>query len=237
MPDAATILPSAAVFPPPGVRHVVFDVVGTLVEPSPPVPAAYALAAARRGIEVSPDEVRPRFSAAWRRQEEIDSAAVAPFVTSRSRELERWRSIVHDVFADRAGAAVREALFDDLWDHFARPDAWRPLEPGARLVRRALDAGCGVALASNFDERLVPLAAVLEPLTLATDVFASSEIGWRKPAREFFRVIEDRLGRKPHELALVGDDARLDVAAARAAGWHGLSPDDPCCGRVPGGLV
>ena len=59
-----------------------------------------------------------------------------------------------------------------------------------------------------------------EPLTLAEHVFASSELGWRKPSAEFFRAVERRLGRKPHELLLVGDDPELDVAAARRAGWH-----------------
>jgi FMN phosphatase YigB (HAD superfamily) len=117
---------------------------------------------------------------------------------------------------------VRELVFLDLWDHFADPGAWRALDAGTRLVEAALDAGCGVALASNFDERLLAIAGRVDPLCRAAHVFASSELGWRKPAAEFFRAVERRLGAVAGELLLVGDDPRLDVAAARAVGWRSL---------------
>jgi len=224
MPDVILESPPLPVpFPPPGVRTVVFDVVGTLVEPWPTVPVAYELAARRQGIECSAEVLRGRFSAAWRRQEAIDAAAIPPYATSRAREVERWRGIVHDVFADAAGERAREGVFADLWRHFADPGAWRPLQQGQRLVEEALEAGCGVALASNFDERLLAIAGAVDPLRLATHVFASSELGWRKPAAAFFRAVEARLGATSDELLLVGDDPRLDVAAARSAGWRSLA--------------
>ena len=75
-------------------------------------------------------------------------------------------------------------------------------------------------VASNFDERLVPLAGQVEPLVGIDQVFASSELGWRKPAAGFFQAVEARLNRRPGELLLIGDDPRLDIAAARAAGWR-----------------
>ena len=89
-------------------------------------------------------------------------------------------------------------------------------------MRLAIDAGVTVALASNFDERLLAIAERLEPLSWVPHVFASSEIGWRKPAPEFFRWIERRLGCGPAAVLLVGDDPELDVAAARRAGWRSL---------------
>jgi putative hydrolase of the HAD superfamily len=210
---------TAVPFPPPGVRIVVFDVVGTLVEPQPAVAVAYQRIAARHGVERSPEEIERLFKTAWRRQEAFDAAATPAHATSRRRERERWRSIVGDVFP---GAAAAEAIFSDLWDHFGDPSAWRPLGHGSDLLRQALDAGATVALASNFDERLLAIADRVEPLSLARHVFASSEIGWRKPAPEFFRCIESRLDCCPHELVLVGDDPELDIAAGRRAGWHVL---------------
>lgn len=224
MPDVVLEPPSLAVpFPPPEVRVVVFDVVGTLVEPWPTVPVAYQRAARRQGIECSAEDLRGRFAAAWQRQEAIDAAAIPPYATSRTREVERWRGIVHEVFAAEAPDGVREAVFADLWGHFADPGSWRPLQQGQRLVQAALDAGCGVALASNFDERLMAIAGAVDPLRLATHVFASSELGWRKPAAAFFRAVEARLKATSGELLLVGDDLRLDVAAARSAGWRSLA--------------
>ena len=209
----------SSVFPPAGVGVVVFDVVGTLVEPSPSVAVAYQHAAARHGLVVDAAVIQQRFKKAWRRQEVIDAASTPPFATSRRREAERWRSIVEEVFEQAAPAGE---IFADLWDHFGRVEAWQPLAKGRDLVRLAIDAGATVALASNFDERLLAIAERLEPLSWVPHVFASSEIGWRKPAPEFFRWIERRLACGPAEMLLVGDDPELDVAAARRAGWRSL---------------
>jgi len=183
-------------FPPRGVRAAVFDVVGTLVEPWPPVAEVYATAGRSHGVELAPADVHARFRAAWRRQEELDGAAVPAFATSRSRERRRWRAIVDDVFG---AADAADAIFADLWDHFGRPEAWRPVPAGMELVRAAVDAGCVVALASNFDERLLAIAPEVEALAAAAFVFPSSEIGWRKPAVEFFRRVEQLLGMRSHE--------------------------------------
>ncbi len=204
-------------FPPQGVQTVVFDVVGTLVEPWPPVAEAYAAIGQRHGAVVAVPEIDRRFRQAWKRQELIDAAAVPAFTTSRSREADRWRSIVTDVFVEHGRTA---AIFAELWDHFGRPDSWRSLAAGSDLMREAIASGATVALASNFDERLLMIAPAVAPLAWAGHVFASSEIGWRKPAPEFFRWIENRLGVAPEDLLLVGDDPELDIAAATRAGWQ-----------------
>ncbi len=198
---------------------MVFDVVGTLVEPGPPVARIYRDTAAAHGVERDEEEIRRAFAAAWRRQEAIDAGATPAHATSRERERQRWEAIVADVFP---GVEAAPRIFADLWDHFGRPDAWRPLAEGEALVAATLAAGVEIALASNFDERLLAIAPVLPPLAAARHVFASSELGWRKPAVEFFRAVERRIGRRPGELLLVGDDPLLDLAAARAAGWQAL---------------
>jgi len=223
MPLSATAPSSPALesFPPAGVRGVVFDVVHTLVEPAPPVAAAYREAGLRHGVDVERSVIQARFRTAWRRQELLDAAAAPAFATSRQREASRWRAIVADVFGE-AGAdpAVGEAIFAELWEHFARPEAWRAIPAGRDLVRSARAAGLTVALASNFDERLLAIAPALAPLAGAGHVFPSSELGWRKPAPEFFRAVERRLDLAAAELLLVGDDPELDLAAGRRAGWH-----------------
>lgn len=212
---SATIRPAMVSLP--EVRAVVFDVVGTLVEPHPSVAVAYQRVAARHGVERGVVEIDGLFRTAWRKQEVIDAGAATPFATDRIRERDRWRGIVLDVFPDVPAAP---AIFDELWEHFGCPSAWRPTRHGPALVQQAIDAGLTVALASNFDERLLAIAGHVEPLSLVPHVFASSELGWRKPAAEFFRAVEKRLGFGPTELLLVGDDPELDLAAGRRAGWH-----------------
>lgn len=203
-----------------GIHTVVFDVVGTLIEPAPSVARAYQIAGRRQGVELAEAEIARRFSRAWARQEEADAASIPAFATSRQREHDRWRLIVEEVF-ERAPESAE--IFGELWEHFGRPAAWRPVPAGCRLLEAAREAGLDVAVASNFDERLKPLADLVEPLVGIDQVFASSELGWRKPAAEFFRAVERRLGRCPSDLLLIGDDPRLDLIAARAAGWRAVA--------------
>ena len=156
---AAADRPGSLPFPPPGVRAVVFDVVHTLAEPAPSVALAYSEAGCRHGIRLDPAVIEERFRIAWRRQELEDASARPAFATSRAREADRWRQIVADVFDD---APSSEAIFADLWDHFGKPTSWRAVPAGRQLLLAARAAGLPVALASNFDERLLSIAKAVE---------------------------------------------------------------------------
>ncbi len=202
-----------------GVDTVVFDVVGTLLAPAPSVSEAYKNSAAKCGLSVSAREISRRFSSAWERQESLDAQNKPAFSTSRSREYERWHQIVCDVFED---SPVADKIFDDLWLHFGKSSSWQPVEQGCRLLETVRESGVEVAVASNFDERLLVLAKQIEPLNGIGKIFASSELGWRKPAPQFFQAVEARLQKEPDQLLLVGDDPRLDIAAANAAGWKSM---------------
>ena len=202
-----------------GVDTVVFDVVGTLLEPAPSVSEAYKNSAAKCGLSLSAREISHRFSVAWEKQETLDAQNKPAFGTSRSREYERWQQIVCDVFEDSPAAGK---IFEDLWIHFGKPSSWQPVEQGCHLLETVRESGIDVAVASNFDERLLPLAKHIEPLISIEKIFASSELGWRKPAPQFFRAVESRLQKEPDQLLLVGDDPRLDIAAANAAGWKSM---------------
>ena len=202
-----------------GVDTVVFDVVGTLLEPAPSVSEAYKNSSEKFGVTLPSSEIAKRFAIAWEKQEFLDAQNNPAFSTSRSREYERWRQIVCDVFEDSPAA---DKIFDDLWLHFGKHSSWQPVEQGCRLLETVREFGVEVAVASNFDERLLPLAKHIEPLSSIEKIFASSELGWRKPAPQFFKAVESRLQKEPDQLLLVGDDPRLDIAAANAAGWKSM---------------
>ena len=201
------------------VDTVVFDVVGTLLEPAPSVSEAYKKSSEKFGVTLSSSEIAKRFSIAWEKQESLDAQNNPAFSTSRSREYERWQQIVCDVFEDSPATGN---IFEDLWIHFGKPSSWQPVEQGCRLLEAVRESGIDVAVASNFDERLLPLAKHVEPLISIEKIFASSELGWRKPAPQFFQAVESRLEKDPDQLLLVGDDPRLDIAAANAAGWKSM---------------
>ncbi len=203
------------------VEAVLFDAVGTLIEPDPPVAEAYLAAGRRFGSSLGPDEVLRRFRAAFARQEREDQTQHAG-KTDELRERRRWLSIVAEVFDDVADG---EPLFSALWRHFAEPSNWR-LCPGAGECWREL-AGRGLTLgiASNFDARLEAVCRGLAPLHDCGRLFISSRLGVRKPNPAFFAAIEAQLQIAPERLLLVGDDLTNDYQAARAAGWRSVLVD------------
>jgi putative hydrolase of the HAD superfamily len=213
---------------PPNVRAVFFDAVGTLLFPDPPAPVIYAEVARRHGLALSPTEVRERFVAAYRLEEDADVAR--EWVTSEARERDRWRRIVTETLE---GAADPEACYAHLFDHFARPEAWR-VSPDASDVFAALRArDLLLGLGSNYDDRLWSVLAGFPELAPLRDrVLISSAVGVRKPGAAFFREAARAAGCDVSDVLFVGDDLGNDYEGATAAGMpavlldpHGKHPE------------
>src|SRR5262249_15187774 len=93
------------------------------------------------------------------------------------------------------------------------------------LLADLYQRGWRQALASNFDRRL---RAVIEPMPIAghlETLVISSEIGWRKPAQEFFAQIAASLQLPPEAVWFVGDVRDTNYGAARRAGMRALLLD------------
>ena len=139
------------------VRFTVPDAVGTLLHPEPSAASVYAEIGQRFGSHYTQREIARRFGAAFRRQEAVDRAD--GWVTSAEREKRRWREIVGGVLSD---VNDPDGCFEALYEHFARPEAWR-LEPGADALFAILSSrGFRLGLASNYDELLHPVLDGLE---------------------------------------------------------------------------
>jgi putative hydrolase of the HAD superfamily len=196
------------------VGAIFFDAVGTLIHAEPAAPVVYAEVGRRFGSRRSPEVIAERFGLAFQKQEAIDRDA--GWVTSEERERRRWRAVVGDVLDDVADPL---GCFDVLYGHFARPESWR-CEPGAEAVFDELAArGIQLGLASNFDSRLHALVGGLRPLQLfSRHVVVSFELGFRKPAPEFFEALCERTCLAAAQVLHVGDDPGNDYAGAEAAG-------------------
>lgn len=200
------------------VRAVFFDAVGTVIHPAEPPARTYAKVAARHGIALDETEIARRFRAAFRAEEEHDRAA--GWVTSEEREVDRWRNIVAATLGDAR-------CFPELWDHFAKPEAWA-VDPGAAAVFDVLrDRGLVLGLASNFDRRLLRIVDSFRELTpLTPNVVVSSQVGYRKPSGDFFAEIVGILkGVMPESVVYVGDDLANDLRGAGAAGMRSILLD------------
>jgi len=172
------------------------------------VARTYTQHARAHGVRVDEDAVREGFRRAMARP--------WPGLRQAGDGRPFWRMVVHE-----ATGSEDPALFEDLYALFARPQAWR-VAPGALpSFDRLRAAGIGVAIASNWDDRLRPLLAALGILDRVDAAAISSEVGAEKPDPTLFLAACAALGVPPAEAVHVGDDPNRDVAGARAAGLRG----------------
>jgi putative hydrolase of the HAD superfamily len=175
----------------------------------------YASVGARHGSRLTAADIAPRFRTAFAREEAIDRDH--GLRTDEEREVRRWRDIVAAVFDEPTDLP---ACFEALFAHFARPEAWRSEPDAGPTLRELARRGYVLGMASNYDRRLRSVVAGLPELAPLTHLVISSEVGWRKPAREFFQAVCAAVGRTPGEIVFIGDDPANDYEGAVA---HGLS--------------
>lgn len=200
------------------IQGIVLDAVGTLIEPTPSVAVAYTQAAARQGVHLDVEEVRGRFKAAFR--SDLVEGEAGFLSTDEQVERRRWREIVALVLPE-VPDPVR--AFDELWDHFGRPESWRAFPDAAPAVEAIREAGMKVCIGSNFDSRLHKVVAGLPELADAVEVIVvSSEVGYRKPHAAFFEAVCGRLGLPADRVLSVGDDLENDIQGAHRAGLAAL---------------
>ena len=198
---------------PPNVRAVLFDAVGTLIDPDPPVAEIYHREGRKLGTKYTVEEVAGRFRAAIKRHHQGGA-------TSEEFERNRWRRIVYDVIDDVDDS--QELLLDALWQYFGSASSWRLYEDIAPAWQELTRRGYLLGIASNFDSRLRTICRDHPPLHECQHIFVSSEVGFPKPELSFYRAVEVRLGLNPEQILLIGDEEAADVTGPIAAGWNAI---------------
>lgn len=199
------------------------DAVGTVIQPSPSVAAAYQAAGKSLGIDLDLPTIRQRFYQAITQYSvhafQTQLGADDPLRTSETAEIARWQAIVNFVLSPQPDQ--QHDLFKQLWNHFGQADNWRLFDDVSPALTRLASAGIPMGLASNFDQRLRP---IVQQHLAAFDLmlFISSEVGWVKPATAFYEHVTRALDCQPHEILLIGDDWENDVQAPQLFGWQTL---------------
>lgn len=95
------------------------------------------------------------------------------------------------------------------------------LAPRVRETLAALQAlGLKLALVANYpcDRVFQRSVDYLQVRPLFDVVLCSASVAWRKPDAAIFEVVLDRWQLQPHEVAVVGNDLKQDIAGGQALG-------------------
>lgn len=190
-------------------RWVLFDAVATLMEPRPSVVEVYLEAGARWGWSGGAEVLGNRFRLAMKQ------CFVVTEPSSEATERNRWKKTVRAVFRELSDADA-SAVFQELWSHFAATTSWSVFSDVDPCWKTLANHGYRIAIASNFDSRLLEIANALTPLDRADRIFISTELGWSKPDGRFYESILRELNSA--RVWMVGDDRQNDIIAAQDAG-------------------
>ena len=200
------------------IRAVIFDAVGTLIHPVEPVADSYCRVIERHvGRQLNRQDVQKVV------RDELRGRSAGPdeadLATSEADELRFWQHLVHQLCPSPDHS---QACFDELFAYFAAPDAWRCFDDSVDVLNVLNRRDLQLAVGSNFDLRLHDVCDALMPIFGLTQRIVSSEIGWRKPARQFFLAAAAQLGCQPGQILMVGDDFQNDVVGAIRAGCQAV---------------
>ena len=184
------------------VKHLFWDMGGTLVDTYPQLDAALAAVVERNGGAVGLDEVA-----------ELTRRSTGDAISALATRFD----IDEDEF---------EAANDALKKHWLTDPA--PVMPGAHEVMEAVRSASGLNLVVTHRDR-ASASSLVESLGLQIDDLISTEDGFaRKPDPAMYLELLRRHDLDPGDCLAVGD-RRIDSQAARAAGMSSASlmPDDP----------
>lgn len=199
------------------IRGISLDAAGTIIEVKSPVAQTYAEIANRHGIPVDARVIGKAFRTVFPRMSPL------AFGTIDGPELERqeqawWRTLVRNCLGRFGQHPGFNAFFAEVYQHYAKPEAWR-LFDDVRPLLAALDArGIPVVVVSNFDSRLHAILRGFELREGFREVLCSSMVGSAKPDRQIFVAACAILDVQPAQVLHAGDDRRADYEGARNAG-------------------
>jgi putative hydrolase of the HAD superfamily len=203
---------------------VTFDGTGTLFH-GPRMASIYAEVFVRHGLSAEPEALDRVIRTVWQELSCRTDGSRDRFGAHPEGPRGWWGRFVERVAEHLDLPAPGPFVAAELYDRFARGDAWE-LYPGALSVLRALRGdGFALALISNWDDRLERVSEELGLASLLDAVVHSSGVGFEKPDPRIFRAALSRLGVEAGDAVHVGDRPKEDVEGAVAVGMFGVLID------------
>jgi putative hydrolase of the HAD superfamily len=207
------------------IRAIVFDVGGTLIYPADPVGETYARIARAHGVKLPAEATTTAFREAMK----SSAPRVKGTIPSDGNDRVWWKQVVTRSMAENtfADPAAFDAFFEQVYLHYAKPDAWGIYPEALEVLEALRDRAIDLFVLSNWDARL---HAVLDGNGLGEFLpqrFISAELGWEKPDPAIYRHVAEILRLSPGSLLSVGDDPQNDVGGPRKAGWQAVQIERP----------
>lgn len=214
-----TLESSPPSFPMPSRFQAIFlDAAGTLISVAEPVGETYARIAAAHGINVEAAAVMRGFRAAWKSLPQPQRAGVP----ADDDERGWWRELVRRCFADATETDLSpqtlDALFDDLYAHYALAAAWTVF-PDVVPALKVLAQQHRLFVLSNFDKRLRCILDGHDLTRFFDGMIISSEVGASKPDAHIFKTAAAVANTTPEACLHIGDDEHFDLLGAQSAGF------------------
>ena len=194
-------------------HYIFFDLVGTLLSPSPAVHEVYHFYGTQHGSSLDKETIKNRFKTAFNKY----FSNKHQFNSNEEIEKRLWQSLVKDVFSSEPVEV--DNLFSVLWDHFSKPDSWQTIDTTTSVLPYLLDKQYYIGIASNFDSRIIHICHHHFPSIDSRHIYYSTQLGFAKPDPEFYAQIQYQVGDDNGKYYMIGDDDNNDIIAASNSGW------------------
>lgn len=202
----------------PPTKAIFLDAGGTLLYPYPSVGEVYSRVALLYGMRVAAADIDRLFVKEFALRD--DGTAFARFTNDRVERV-WWKELVTAVFTPLTELRDFESFFDDLYERFARAEAWRLYPETESVVDELRGRGLKVGIVSNWDSRLERLCESMGIRERFDFILASAHAGYAKPDRRIFDRALEIADVGPGEVLHVGDSLVHDWEGARNAGIRG----------------
>ena len=223
-----------SIYPTP--RVIFFDAAGTLFHVRGSVGEAYLSLARKYGVTASPQAIQQAFTRAFADAPPPLFAVNDPQAIKSCERL-WWFDLVHNVFYRVGMFEGFDDYFEEVFEHFARADAWDLYPDTLSTLTILEERGVELGIVSNFDSRLYEILLGLEIDRFFESVTISSFAGAVKPSSQIFNRALHKHGVRPESAMHVGDSLREDAEGATAAGLRGVLLDRDGSSPIPAGQL
>jgi len=194
---------------------VCFDATGTLITTAEPVGETYRRVALAHGVDLPAWRLEDAFRRILRHAPSRGLDGETPAARRRA-EVDWWFERIRQTFQATDSSARFEdfeAFASALFDAYRAPDAWRAEAGVVATLARLRQRGARMAVASNFDHRLLEILEHVELEAFFEFISIPSSHGLAKPDPRLFRLLAEQLEVPIGRLHYVGDDAKQTLRA------------------------